>query len=86
MSETGQLPFDPEKDGDFNWVDNEAIVITEQPETAVYFNAKGDLVIRQRSPLGEEDPFVYIAKSNHMVFLESLCDIIGIPSLGGGVK
>jgi hypothetical protein len=83
MSETGQLPFDPQKDGDFEWSDdNPVIVITEQPETAVYFNNKGDLVIRQRNAMGEDDPFVYIAKSNHMVFLEALCDIIGIPSLG----
>lgn len=43
----------------------ETVLFTEQPQTAVYWNARGQIVIRQeRSPLEDEDHFVYFAPHN----------------------
>ena len=45
----------------FDWSDNNPrVVIPEQPRTAVYWNPRGQLVIRQeRGPLEEDDNFVF---------------------------
>lgn len=47
--------------GDFDWSDkNPDVVIPEQPRSAVYWNDRGQLVIRQeRSPLEPDDSFVF---------------------------
>jgi hypothetical protein len=66
---------------DFNWDDAEAVVLHEQPETAVYWNPNGDLVIRQRR-WPEDDVFVVITESSVDRFLDKLTDICGIPSMG----
>jgi hypothetical protein len=43
------------------------------------------LVIRQeRAWNQEDDPFIFIAPQNIMSFIDSLCDIAGIPSVGKG--
>lgn len=44
---------------DFNWCDPDLAIIPEQPETAIYINPRGQLVIRQRGNVFEDDPFVY---------------------------
>ena len=80
-------PAEPEKDtpfGEFDWVNSSSVVLREQPETAVYFNPEGALVIRQRDPNSDmDDPFVYIQPNNQAAFLDALCDAMGVPSIGG---
>jgi hypothetical protein len=72
----------PEPSGDFDWDDAEAVVLHEQPETAVYWNPNGDLVIRQRR-WPDDDVFVVITEGSVDRFLDRLTDICGIPSVGG---
>ena len=67
---------------EFDW-SGENVVIQEQPATAVYFNLEGALVIRQRaSDYHCDDPFVYIGPDHIEAFLDKLCDVCGIPSVG----
>ena len=72
------LEATPETDPDFDWDDPEAVVLREQPETAVYWNPKGELVIRQRRDYPDEDQFIYIAAANVDSFIDKLTDIAGL--------
>ena len=75
-------PGAPAKDSeDFDWSDDSVVVIREQPETAIYFNPTGGLVIRQRNGW-DEDHYVYINAPLIGIFIDKLCDVVGIPSLG----
>lgn len=68
---------------DFDWLNDNSVVLREQPETAVYFNADRALVIRQRAAWNQEDdPFVFISPANIGEFLDKLTDICGVPSVG----
>jgi len=50
---------------------------------AVYWNTRGDLVIRQERDWSEnDDPFLVIGRDNVDAFLDRLCDVVGIPSAG----
>jgi hypothetical protein len=91
LAETETLTGDsrkPEKAdsdaGDFDWSsDNEDIVLREQRALAVYWNTRGDLVIRQERYWDEiDDPFLVIGRNNVDAFLDRLCDVVGIPSAG----
>jgi hypothetical protein len=79
-------PTAPVESGDdFDWAKAECVVLREQPATAIYHNPYGALVIRQeRAWNQEDDPFIFIAPQNIMSFIDSLCDIAGIPSVGKG--
>jgi hypothetical protein len=78
---TPELPFEPK--GGFDWLNDNSVVLREQPETAVYFNADGALVIRQRAAWNQDDdPFVFISPANIGEFLDKLTDICGVPSVG----
>jgi hypothetical protein len=72
----------PEQDGcEFDWSDDDVVVLREQRLTAVYRNPHGDLVIRQeRSWNEDEDPFLVIAADNVQTLIDKLCDLEGIPS------
>lgn len=71
-------------DNEFSWSDKTAIVIAEQRAVACYFNTDGDLVIRQeRSWNEDEDTFILIDKTNVDAFLDKLCTVCGILSMGG---
>ena len=71
----------PEPSGDFDWNDTDRVVLTEQRETAIYWNTNGDLVIRQaRWP--DDDVWVIITEGSVDRFLDKLTDICGIPSMG----
>jgi hypothetical protein len=59
---------------------DEDVVLHEQRETAIYWNAAG--MIRQRGEVYEDDPFVVICAGNLHDFIDKLCDIAGIPSAG----
>jgi hypothetical protein len=75
-------PAAPAKDSeDFDWSDDSVVVIREQPETAIYFNPAGGLVIRQRNGW-DEDVYVYINARLIDTFIDKLCDVVGIPSAG----
>jgi hypothetical protein len=66
---------------DFSWRDDDSVVLPQQEATAVYVNRDNDLVIRQqRWP--EDDVFIYIQNANVMTFIDKLCDVAGIPSVG----
>lgn len=67
---------------DFNWADDDSIILRPQPETAAYFNKEGALVIRQRN-WPEDDSFIFIAEANIGEFLDKITDVCGIPSVGG---
>jgi len=67
---------------DFDWSDTESVILPEQPATAVYFNPRGELIIRQKR-WPDDDSFIYIAPDFVSEFIDKLCDIIGIPSVGG---
>ena len=66
---------------DFDWDDRESVVLPEQPETAVYWNPRGELVIRQRR-WPDDDSIIYITRANLDTFLDRLTDICGVPSFG----
>jgi hypothetical protein len=60
------------------------VVLQEQPQTAVYFNSTGGLVIRQRAAWDQEDDtFVLIAPQSIAEFIDKLTDVAGVPSVGG---
>jgi hypothetical protein len=49
--------------------------------TAIYFNTRGELVIRQEADWNEDtDTVLVIAKNNIEEFLDKLTDICGVPS------
>jgi hypothetical protein len=59
--------------GDFDWCNDESIVLQEQRATAIYHNRHGDLVIRQRADWDDErDVFVSITPGNCNVFLDAV--------------
>lgn len=75
----------PENYDDFDWSTDKSVVLRSQRATAVYFNRRGDLVIRQEREWDEDsDPFMLITEHNIDPFLERLTVILGIPSVGGG--
>ncbi len=59
-------------------------MLQTQRATAIYWNHDNDLVIRQeRNWYEEDDPFIVVTKSNVNAFLDRLCDVCGILSVGG---
>ena len=71
----------PEPSEDFDWSDTESVVLSEQRETAIYWNASGELVIRQKC-WPDDDVWVVITDGQVDRFLDKLTDICGIPSIG----
>jgi hypothetical protein len=66
---------------EFDWEDADAIVLDAQAETAVYWNRRGELVIRQRH-WPDDDSFILISRTNVSDFIDKLTDVVGIPSVG----
>jgi hypothetical protein len=55
---------------EFSWSrDKDCICVAEQLQIAVFENGRGDLVIRQQDPMGDDDDWVIVAKNN----VPSLC-------------
>ena len=73
---------DVEEDAEeFSWNSDDSVILQEQRRTAVYFNTRDELVIRQQADWNEEtDTVVIIAKNNIPDFLDKLTDICGVPS------
>ena len=73
---------DVEEDAEeFSWYGDDSVILQEQRRTAVYFNTRDDLVIRQEAAWNDEnDTVAIIAKNNIEEFLDKLTDICGIPT------
>jgi hypothetical protein len=52
MRSSGSEPDEPD------WDDEESMIVPEQPATFVYWNPRGQLVIRQKGQIFEDDPYV----------------------------
>jgi hypothetical protein len=48
-----------------------------QPETAIYLNEGGDLVITQKN-WPEEDSIIIISAPYRGIFLDKICDVVGV--------
>lgn len=69
---------------EFDWFDDESIVLRPQLAVAIYNNERGGLVIRQERDWNEEsDTFIVIAPENVAAFVDRITDAAGIPSFGG---
>lgn len=79
----GKVPLQPEAEDEgqeFDWAHDDAVVLQDQPGTAVYLNPAGELVIRQRHPYGKDDVCVYVSAPYVARFIDRLCDVAGVPS------
>jgi hypothetical protein len=75
---------EPKQETKFDWLTDNSVVLQEQPQTAVYFNSTGGLVIRQQVSCGlDDDTFILIAPQSIGEFLDKLTEICGVPSFGG---
>jgi hypothetical protein len=76
-------PSDLDDSDEFSWARDNAVIVREQRATAIYFNPEGELVIRQQATWDrEEDAFIFISKPFQEAFLDRLCDVLGVPSVG----
>ncbi|WP_375762902.1 hypothetical protein ACE10X_22740 [Bradyrhizobium sp. Pha-3] len=68
------MAADPvDEEVEFNWNDDDSIILREQRATAAYRNKDGDLIIRQRARWNDdEDTFVFISPENEVAFMEGL--------------
>ena len=64
-------PAENQDDRDFDWRDDSAIVIHEQPKTAVYLNGHDQVVIRQQG-WPEDDAWVYVSRENLPALIREL--------------
>jgi hypothetical protein len=73
---------DVEEDAEeFSWNSDDSVILQQQRRTAVYFNTRDELVIRQQADWNEDtDTVLVIAKNNIEEFLDKLTDICGVPS------
>ena len=61
---------------DFDWLEDDSVVLREQPATAIYTNKNGVLVIRQKGDWDAEgDTFAFITPENAVVFMEALAKV-----------
>lgn len=64
------------RDDDFDWSDDDLIILREQPATAIYHNKHGVLVIRQKADWdAEQDTFAFITPENCNVFMDALAKV-----------
>ena len=63
-------------DGDFDWNNDDSIVLQEQPATAIYHNRHGVIIIRQKADWdAEHDTFAYLTPENAVTFMEALAKV-----------
>lgn len=65
----------PDNSDDFDWGKEEedgTVLLRKQPCTAIYWNAGNQIVIRQESHYGDEDPFVFFDPHNVPAVIERL--------------
>jgi hypothetical protein len=80
-ADSEKTDFPPVGCVEFDWSQDDSVILRQQPETACYYNAEGSLVIRQRG-WPDEDSVVIIAAPCVDAFIDGLSDIAGIPSVG----
>jgi hypothetical protein len=69
---------------DFDWIDEETLVLRRQRAVALYRLPDGGLVIRQERDWNEEDDTcIVISPENVGDFVDRLADVAGIPTVGG---
>ncbi len=63
-------------ENDFDWNDDDSIVLREQPATAIYHNSVGTIIIRQKADWdAEHDTFAYLTPENAVTFMEALAKV-----------
>lgn len=68
--------FRQRDEDEFNWHNDDSIVLREQPATAIYTNRHGTLVIRQKAEWdAEHDTFAFVTPENAIVFMEALAKV-----------
>lgn len=72
VNEKPELPPPDDDDDKFSWIDDTNIVIRAQPETAIYWNGCGQLVVRQNGGGYDDDPFLYFDPRNLPALIEAL--------------
>jgi hypothetical protein len=70
-----------ESEEDFDWSQDDSIILPEQPATACYFNKREELVIRQRR-WPDDDVVIFISPASITKFLDKITDVCGVPSAG----
>jgi hypothetical protein len=61
----------------FNWEDPEHVVVWEQPRTAVYFNQRGQTIIKQMADnYGDDDPFLMFNRASLPDLIRKLAEQI----------
>lgn len=60
---------------EFDWLEDETVIVPSQPATAIYFNAAGDVVIRQEGDYPGEDAFIRIRPENLAPLVKRLQEI-----------
>ncbi len=58
---------------DFDW-SSESVVVQPVEAIAVYTNPRGEIVIRQRSLVGSEDPFIVIPISHVQSVVDAMLE------------
>ena len=67
----------------FDWITDDSVIVEKQLPIAIYLNRRNHVVIRQEADgYSEEDTVILIAPQNIMQFINKLCDVAGIPSVG----
>ena len=63
---------EPEDDGEFQWCDDD-VIVHHQPRTAVYWNPRGQIVIREAAAdYGDDDPFVFVSVEHLPALISAL--------------
>jgi hypothetical protein len=76
--ETATAATAPDDSGEFDWSSSTAIVLREQPATAVYLNPADDVVIRQLAAWDrEEDSFVYVRPEHAVKLCKQILKVAG---------
>jgi hypothetical protein len=58
---------------DFDWNNDDAVILKEQRATAVYHNRLGELIIRQKAAWNDdEDAFLYVTPENCNAFIDGV--------------
>jgi hypothetical protein len=58
--------------------DRDCICVAEQLQIAVFENGRGDIVIRQQDPMGDDDDWVIVAKGNVPALCRALMEAAGL--------
>jgi hypothetical protein len=61
---------------DFDWANDDAVVVKPRPGVAVYENKFGDVVVRTQHTAGDEDFFTYIPAERLAAVIAALKDYL----------